>query len=62
MVATTEHPAIHTHLSVEQVHVHNQQQAHRHKAFAQQAMAHAVLPQIITEQDQAIVVEMVSEQ
>jgi len=59
---TTEHPVIHTQLSVEQVHVLSQQQAHRLKVFAPQATDHVALPQIITEQDRATAVEMVSEQ
>lgn len=62
MAVTTEHPVIHTQLSVEQVHVLNQQQAHRLKVFAPQATDHVALPQIITEQDRATAVEMVSEQ
>ena len=62
MAVTTEHPVIHTQLSVEQVHELNQQLAHRLKVFAQQATAHVALPQIITEQDRATAVEMVSEQ
>ena len=62
MVVTTEHPVIHTQLSAEQVHELNQQLAHRLKVFAQQATDHVALPQIITEQDRATAVEMVSEQ
>jgi hypothetical protein len=62
VAVTTEHPVIHTQLSVEQVHVLNQQLAHRLKVFAQQATDHVALPQIITEQDRATAVEMVSEQ